>query len=134
MAARRGHAGAGEGGTPSAPDLRRRIRPDQAWPYLPPNSLPEIGHHPVLRAIGLPRKSREEGEIGSSARPPRQPVSLLRYDNEISVLSRLRTKALIGDEQGGARGYQRGNALKRFRREFDAVKGFGGGLVRAIRG
>jgi hypothetical protein len=60
--------------------------------------------------------------------------SLLGHDDEISVLARLRTKALIGDEQGGARGNQRNNALKRFRRKFDAVKRVGSGAAQVIRG
>jgi hypothetical protein len=61
-------------------------------------------------------------------------VGLLCHDDEISVLARLRAKALIGDQQGGARGYQRGNALKRFRREFDTVKRVGSGAARGIGG
>jgi hypothetical protein len=104
---------------------------------LPPaNSLPDRKLAATrFRASGVPasRDRNRNGSFGHGHRGSRG-GPLLGHDDEISVLSRLRTKSLIGDEQGGARGYQRGNALERFRREFDAVKRVGRGLARGFRG
>src|SRR6266436_5197454 len=78
---------------------------------------------------GLSHWTQRRGVYGQ-ARPQQ---ALLRHDDEIRVPAGLTTKALIGDKQRGARGHQRADALKRFRREFDTVERVDGGLAQGIR-
>ena len=56
----------------------------------------------------------------------------MRYHDEIRVPPSFATKTLIGNEQRGARGHQRHDALKRFRWEFDAVERLCGRLVQSV--
>jgi hypothetical protein len=113
-------------GEPSAPVFWASSVTISAFRQRSPQTVTGVGN---WRQKGLRHGPTHKGREREGAG-----VGLLCDDDEISVLARLRTKALIGDEQGGARGYQRGNALKRFRREFDTVKRVGGGSARGIGG